>query len=406
MTVTGTALVFGWAIIATSILAVDRISTGGTDAPASHAEAAFEQRLETLSAERDARAAEAKAAQDRFLAALEQVSQMQSQLLDSEQRRSELEAGFSTVRSKLSEALAERTETERILAEHLPTDKAADAKDAELSLAAVETSRAREVFATLDILSGELRQTADARQRAEKLASEAERKAQALEIEKDTMIARNDRIFAQLEDAVEISIEPFDKMFAAAGLDADRLLKTVRSNYSGQGGPLTPMSHSTRGNAAISEGEARAQEILVSLDHLNSYRIAATKVPLAMPLKSAFRYTSPFGKRWGRMHNGVDMAAPTGTPVYTTGDGVVTFAGWQNGYGNVIKIKHALGTETRYGHLSKIHVKAGQEVSRGARIGDIGNTGRSTGPHLHYEVRVNDQAVNPLSFIKAAQNVF
>ena len=89
-----------------------------------------------------------------------------------------------------------------------------------------------------------------------------------------------------------------------------------------------------------------------------------------------------------------------------TGDGLVTFAGRQSGYGNLIKIEHALGTETRYGHLSKINVKVGQKVSRGSLIGAMGNTGRSTGPHLHYEVRVNGKAVNPMSFIKAAQNVF
>ena len=80
--------------------------------------------------------------------------------------------------------------------------------------------------------------------------------------------------------------------------------------------------------------------------------------------------------------------------------------GWQRGYGNLIKIQHELGTETRFAHLSKIRVKVGQKVSRGARIGDMGNTGRSTGSHLHYEVRVNGRAVDPMSFMKAAQNVF
>ena len=101
-----------------------------------------------------------------------------------------------------------------------------------------------------------------------------------------------------------------------------------------------------------------------------------------------------------------DLAGPVGTPILATGDGTVKFAGRQSGYGNVIIIEHALGTETRYGHLSKIRVQAGQKVSRGSQIGDMGNTGRSTGPHLHYEVRVNGNAVNPMSFIKAAQNVF
>ena len=85
---------------------------------------------------------------------------------------------------------------------------------------------------------------------------------------------------------------------------------------------------------------------------------------------------------------------------------MVTFAGRQSGYGNLIKIKHEFGIETRYAHLSRIRVKVGQRVSRGDRIGDMGNTGRSTGTHLHYEVRVGGKAVNPMTYIKAARNVF
>ncbi len=106
------------------------------------------------------------------------------------------------------------------------------------------------------------------------------------------------------------------------------------------------------------------------------------------------------------MHEGIDMAGSTGSPVYSTGDGTVVHAGWENGYGNLVRIRHAFGLETRYGHLSKIRVSVGQKVSRGDRIGDMGNTGRSTGPHLHYEVRTNGNAVNPMTFIKAANNVF
>ena len=106
------------------------------------------------------------------------------------------------------------------------------------------------------------------------------------------------------------------------------------------------------------------------------------------------------------MHNGTDFAAPHGTPIYSTADGVVTKAGWGSGYGRVIYIKHDFGIETRYAHLSRIRVKVGERVSRGQRIGDMGNTGRSTGTHLHYEVRVNGKAVNPMIYIKAANNVF
>ncbi len=134
--------------------------------------------------------------------------------------------------------------------------------------------------------------------------------------------------------------------------------------------------------------------------------MVAEKAPFALPLKSAFRYTSGFGPRWGRMHNGTDFAGAHGTPIYATADGVVTHADWLSGYGRLVKIQHAFGIETRYAHMSAIYVSEGQKVSRGDRIGAMGNSGRSTGTHLHYEVRLGEKPVNPMIYIKAANDVF
>lgn len=386
----GTALVLGWSIIASAILVTDAISADSAKDHGSRAQIAFEARLDALSAERDQRAAEASAAQARFAVALEQVSQMQSQLLTSEEQRRELETGLGVVQANLQKAVAER--------------------DAQIKIALADpaetAARTEEFSVALDILSGELQDAASARMKAESEARDAQLTAERVAIERDAIVARQDEIFAQIEDAVTVSVTPLDKMFKSVGMDPDKLLATVRKGYSGQGGPLTPIAYSSHGNAAITQSEARGNEVLVSLDKLNTYRIAAEKLPLAMPVQSAFRYTSGFGARWNRQHQGIDMAGPTGTPVYATAEGTVVFAGWQRGYGNFIKIQHEMGTETRFAHLSKINVRTGQKVSRGARIGDMGNTGRSTGSHLHYEVRVNGTAVNPLSFIKAAQNVF
>ncbi|WJS86257.1 M23 family metallopeptidase [Paracoccus sp. TOH] len=386
----GIALVFGWSIIASSILAIDAISAGSSRDQARRSQDAFEARLTDLSAERDSRAAEAVAAQNRFAVALDQVSRMQSQLLESEALRRELETGLGAVQASLQEA---------VTAQHQARDDA----DHPGGLPAARTT---ELQAALDILSGELKQAATDRADAVQQAEDARRLAEAVTLERDQIVARNDEILTQLEDAVTVSVKPLDDMFRSVGMNPDDILQTVRRGYSGQGGPLNPVGYSSSGNAEISQGEAKANEILITLDQMNSYRIAVEKMPLAMPVQSAFRYTSPFGRRWGRAHEGIDMAAPVGTPVYATAEGKVIFAGWQRGYGNLIKIQHELGTETRYGHLSKIRVKAGQKISRGSRIGDMGNTGRSTGSHLHYEVRVNGRAVNPMSFIKAAQNVF
>lgn len=391
----GTAVVLGWTIIASSILAIDALSVHGAREQAFRSREALEARLADLTAERDSRAAEALAAQERFAVALEQVSRMQSQLLRAEARRSELETGLGVVQQGLQTAIRARDAAESRLA-----------RAAGGAAPAAPRAREAEIEAAFDILSSELGRAASDRRTAQAEAAKARATAEELTAERDRIVARNDEILSQLEDAVTVSVKPFDEMFRNVGMDPDKVLGTIRRGYSGQGGPLNPISYSTSGNAAIGEREARANEILVTLDRMNSYRMAVEKLPLAMPLKSAFRYTSPFGRRWGRAHEGVDMAGSVGTPVYATADGIVTHAGWQSGYGNLIRIRHDLGTETRYGHLSRIGVRVGQKVSRGSLIGAMGNTGRSTGPHLHYEVRVDGRAVNPMTFIKAAQNVF
>jgi murein DD-endopeptidase MepM/ murein hydrolase activator NlpD len=102
-------------------------------------------------------------------------------------------------------------------------------------------------------------------------------------------------------------------------------------------------------------------------------------------------------------HKGQDIAAPTGTPINATADGVVVVAGWVKGYGNGIYIDHGNGITTRYGHLSRIDVVVGQTVKQGGHLGLVGSTGRSTGPHLHYEVRVNGQPTSPLNYLPAVQ---
>ena len=110
-------------------------------------------------------------------------------------------------------------------------------------------------------------------------------------------------------------------------------------------------------------------------------------------------FTSPFGMRWGRLHAGIDVAAPTGTPMRAADSGTVQIAGWTGGYGNYTCIGHGGGISTCYGHQSSINVSVGQRVSQGAVIGAVGNTGNSTGPHLHFEVRINGQPVDPMGYL-------
>lgn len=109
--------------------------------------------------------------------------------------------------------------------------------------------------------------------------------------------------------------------------------------------------------------------------------------------------TSRYGYRWGRTHTGIDIGVPTGTPVKASASGTVTFAGWKGSLGNLVVISHGNGVQTYYGHNSKILVKAGQSVSQGEVIAKAGSTGRSTGSHVHFEIRVNGSAYNPLGYV-------
>ncbi len=377
---------------------MDSIGSGHERDQAAREQRVYEARLNAMSVERDTALREAAAAHDRFNAALRQVSTMQSELLASETMRAELDRGMNATYDKLRNAVAERDEA---LAEIESLTMQLEGTGDE----ALDMARLDDMEQTVDLLTGALTAASGQRDAMAVEAEDAEQFAEEMIFEAKLKQDRNERIFSQLEEALTISVSPLEEMFSQAGLDTDSLLNKVRRGYSGQGGPLTPISFSTKGAGPDAEG-LRANGILEKLDRMNLYRIAAQKTPFALPVKSAFRFTSGFGPRWGRMHEGTDFAAAHGTPIYATADGVVTYAGRMSGYGNLVKIQHEFGIETRYAHQSKIRVKVGQRVSRGDRIGDMGNTGRSTGTHLHYEVRVGGTPVNPMTYIKAAQDVF
>ena len=135
------------------------------------------------------------------------------------------------------------------------------------------------------------------------------------------------------------------------------------------------------------------------------YRPAAVSIPSRMPVNGA-ALTSGYGMRihpvlgGRRAHKGVDLAEPVGSPVYATADGMVSRADWFSSYGLFISLEHGGNIQTRYGHLSRLNVAAGQAVHKGDLIGYVGTTGRSTGPHLHYEVRIAGVAVNPVPYLQ------
>ena len=159
--------------------------------------------------------------------------------------------------------------------------------------------------------------------------------------------------------------------------------------------------------SATSAFETQLYRIKLGRAQIDRYRHTLVAVPVRKPLIGEIFMTSPFGMRkhplLGRLaiHTGIDLRGDVGVPVRATATGKVTIAGRQGGYGNIVEISHGNGLVTRFGHLSEVSVKFGQVVRIGEMVGRIGSTGRSTGPHLHYETRINGEPVDPQKFLRA-----
>jgi len=170
------------------------------------------------------------------------------------------------------------------------------------------------------------------------------------------------------------------------------------------GGPFVPLKTPAANAGAFERQLYRINLGRAQLDRLNR---ALSLVPYRKPVLGEVEFSSGFGVRsdpfLGRpaMHTGLDFRASSGDPVRATALGKVVSAGWQGGYGQMVEIDHGNGLTTRYGHLSKIIAKVGQSIQIGQVIGEVGSTGRSTGPHLHYETRIDGEAVDPQKFLRA-----
>ena len=188
------------------------------------------------------------------------------------------------------------------------------------------------------------------------------------------------------------------------GLNPGAMLASL-DDKSAQGGPL--MQLATRSNGSL---DPRFQRLGLSLARMDALERGLQSIPQVLPASLEF-VSSGFGYRadpftgGGAFHAGLDFKGPIGAPIYAAAKGVVSFAGQRQGYGNCIEIDHGNGLLTRYAHMSAFRATLGQPVAPGTIIGAIGNTGRSTGPHLHFEVRLNDVPLNPRPFLEAAPHV-
>lgn len=221
--------------------------------------------------------------------------------------------------------------------------------------------------------------------------------------------ATQNGLLSRLADNAAINIGKAERAIRLSGLDVDRILRDLASQKTGRGGPFVPLRSDTSSSANAapsSPGAADAKK----LDRWETLQQILKAMPLAVPMAN-YDVVSGFGSRTdpfnGRpaMHYGLDFTAPLGSAIRATAPGRVSFVGWKGRYGKTVEIDHGMGFHTRYGHMSKLAVRRGQEVKAGDIIGEMGSTGRSTGPHLHYEVLFNGEQRDPMRFIRAGFHV-
>ena len=239
-----------------------------------------------------------------------------------------------------------------------------------------------------------------------------EQRVTNLENRLEDMRGSQQTIVKRISDRTMISLETMEKTLAITGLDIGNLFShaDVDPTGLGQGGPFVPgnyISETDYGDDLL----ASVRVLDMQMSRWEAMQEIFRRLPLIPPLDH-YRLSSGFGPRVdpinGRkaVHHGIDMGAPLRTPVLSTAPGRIVFAGWRGRYGRMIEVDHGLGIHTRYGHLKKILVKPGQQVEHREKIGLLGSSGRSTGPHVHYEVLVNGKPYDPTKFLKAGRYVF
>ncbi len=383
-----------WGVIATVTVVLNSSADTQMRQRSAALTLAYETRLDELRAERSLLLDQLEKTTGRMQIAQTQLMAQQESILQIGAERQEMDSQIGAIQNQLESALVDR-DTAAQQATRLESQLA--------SLQSLMTERVggqQDEVAVVTSLTSALADAVQARDmeidKVETLLTELD----SLELQRNLNAQRQDRMLTQLEDALTVSMVPLSNMFEAAGLDVDSLLANVQQNFSGTGGLSDERAE------ALPEFDQRVQGIMAKLDDLASLNAAAARIPLVNPIHSGYRLSSPFGPRGGRLHKGLDMASSLNTPIYASADATVKFSGVQSGYGNVVVLDHGGGYETYYAHLNRRLVTVGQTISRGDRIALMGNTGRSTGVHLHYEIRKDGVAVNPMTYIKAGRNVY
>ena len=260
-------------------------------------------------------------------------------------------------------------------------------------------------------LNTTLQETSDAKAELESQREYLNQRVAGLEKRLIDLRDAGQSVIGRLSEQTRLSTDMIEKTVEMTGLNVTALLELSPNGGLGKGGPFVPADNDPAAFEPSSQLEATVTGLDQQLDRWSTLQDIVRSLPLAAPLDQ-YRISSRYGERYdpvnGRKakHLGLDFAGPVGRAVFATAPGKIVYAGWRGRYGRVVEIDHGYGIRTRYGHLRKILVKKGQEVGNREKIGQLGSSGRSTGPHVHYEVRFKGRAQNPAKFLKAGKHVF
>lgn len=330
------------------------------------------------------------------------IAALQARVASLQEERRNLEGR----RDDLTEMLAAvRMENDNLAADRLALQEQVAALDSELMLTRSNQDEVKEelhnVARSLQAVTGDAVALAES--------------PQALRSQIDGFLAEltnqdaiEDAVLQRATERAAGSIEEIEKIVAMTGLNVDKLLGRIESDGIGQGGPFIAASTEQAGQEELDKTMILLDSNMTRWEGLKEVLRA---LPLSLPV-DYYRMTSRFGARVDpvnkkrSMHHGLDMAGAINTSIYAPAPGTIIYSGKKGRYGNVVEIDHGFGIVTRYAHLNKSLVEVGDVVGHRQRIALMGSTGRSTGPHLHYEVRFDGRPMDPLNFIKAGRYVF
>ncbi len=314
-------------------------------------------------------------------------------------------AGAITGETGDVELVLNRTKLERGHADAERKNLLSELSDLEDSMVDVVGHHSKTPFIATDSL--ELRQVVLQRDLALSEREGLSQKVDTLENQIREMESNQLLLYHRFSEVTETKIADIEASLSVTGLDID-LLSKRQKNQGGKGGPFIPLDKAAQDSGPLQES---LNQLSANVDRLQDLQGLVIRLPLDAPVKN-FSINSSFGVRkdpfTGQIsqHLGLDLGATYKSSVVSPGEGKVVHAGWDGSYGRVVEIDHGMGLITRYGHLSRVNVQVGDKVIRGTPLGQLGCSGRCSGPHVHYEVLNNGQHVNPLKFLKAGSDVF